>query len=413
MDRLQRTGVLGAVSLLAMVMAGAAEAAPDTLVIGALPEFTGPFSETGPAFEAAAKLAVEVANAAAGEAGLATTVSLAVADPQGDPQTALSAARTIVDKGAACILGPVTTPESISILNGLTKQRKITLWPLASSERLRTVEDDGTIFRTVPADSLQTKALIGAMEQEAGPLDGKTLSIAYRNEPYGEGLANSVAAAFKAAGGKVNTIVGFDPQQASFDSEAQESVEGSPDLMLVVDYPETYAKFGAALLRTGEFDATKLFIPDALAMSTLPEAIPSEALEGARGVVAGAPKDSAAFKAFSALWAAKGGVENAAFTGNTFDAGLMCFLAAVAAGSSDPAAIRDKVRSITEDGAPTYTWEELPAAIKTLSEGKPIDYVGVMGQIRFAPNGDPVSGLYDVFSYKDRSRVTVGQVTTK
>jgi ABC-type branched-subunit amino acid transport system substrate-binding protein len=190
-------------------------------------------------------------------------------------------------------------------------------------------------------------------------------------------------------------------------------VSGSPDLYLVIDYPETYAKFGAALLRTGKFDAKKLFVPDAMAMSTVPANIPAASLEGARGVVAGSPKDSQAYKAFAKLWAEQGGAENAAFSANAFDAGIMCFLASVAANSSDPGAIRDKVRSITTEGAPKFTLETLADAIKATQAGQSIEYVGASGQIRFAENGDPVSGLFDVFTYKDGKRDIAGQVVAK
>jgi len=410
----RKFAAVGAASLIAFfVSAGGVLAAPAELTIGVLPELTGPLSENGPAFEKASRLAVDVANQAAKSAGIPTTVKIAVADPQGDPQAALSAARTVVDKGASCILGPSTTPESIAILNGLTLQRKMTMWPTASSMRLRTVKDDGTIFRTVPPDSLQTKALMAALTPALGGVAGKTLSIAYRNEPYGEGLARSVSQAWQAAGGKVQGPIGFDPQQASFDSEAGQLVVGSPDTYLVVDYPETYAKFGAALVRTGKFDPKKLFLPDAMSMATVPANIPPASLEGARGVVAGAPRGSDAFKAFSKMWTGQGGAENAAFTANAFDTGIMCFLASVAADSAEPAAIRDKVRSITTEGAPKFTFENLADAIKAVQSGQKIDYVGASGEIRFAENGDLVVGLYDVFTFRDRQREVVGQVTAK
>lgn len=405
---------LGAVSLLAMAVAGGgALAAPMELTIGALPELTGPLSDSGPAFEKASRLAVEIVDKAAKAAGTQISVKIVTADPQGDPQAALSAARTVVDRGASCILGPSTTPESIAILNGLTMQRKITLWPTASSVRLRTVKDEGTIFRTVPSDALQTQALMAALTDALGGVSGKTLSIVYRNEPYGEGLAKSVAQAWQAAGGKVQGPIGFDPQQASFDSEAGQIVAGNPTAYLVVDYPETYAKLGAALIRTGKFDAKKLFLPDAMSMSTVPSNIPAASLEGARGVVTGPPKGTDTYKAFNKLWLEKGGVENAAFVTNTFDAGVLCFLSAVAAQSTEPGAIRDKVRSVTAEGAPKFTFENLGEAIKAALSGQKIDYVGVSGEMRFAENGDPVSGLYDVFTFEGGTRVVVKQVAAK
>jgi hypothetical protein len=43
---------------------------------------------------------------------------------------------------------------------------------------------------------------------------------------------------------------------------------------VVIDYPDTFAKFGASLVRTGKYDATKLFVPDALAFQQYPAAGP-------------------------------------------------------------------------------------------------------------------------------------------
>ena len=403
---------MAATSILALMMTGAAaQADPLNLTIGALLESTGPLSELGPTAEKAANLAAQVATKAAKDAGADVTVSFAGADSQGDPQAALSAARTLVDKGASCILGPATTPEAISVLNGITMQRKITMWPLASSTRLRTVEDDGTIYRTVSADSLQSKALILALKKHAG--EGKTIAIVFRNEPYGDALSKSLSEGWQAEGGKVSAIVTFDPQQASFDSEAGQVVAGDPDAYVVIDYPETYAKLGAALVRTGKFDPKKTFFADAMSFSTVPENIPAESINGAYGVASGSPKGTASYALFDKLWNEAGGVENASYTANTFDAGILCFLSAVQAGSTEPGAIRDKVRSVTQDGAPQFTLETLSDAVKAAATGNPIDYVGVTGQFRFAENGDPTSGLYDVFQYQDGKQVTVEQVSVK
>ena len=89
------------------------------------------------------------------------------ADVQGDPQAALSAARILVDQGAACLIGPAITPESIAIANGVTIQKRVTIWPVGTSMRLRTIKDEGTIFRTVPPDSLQALALVERRDRQA------------------------------------------------------------------------------------------------------------------------------------------------------------------------------------------------------------------------------------------------------
>src|SRR3954447_24815133 len=312
--RLSGVALLAGVTFLLPATAGAE---PIKLVIGKLLEVTGPLSESGPSQDKAIKLAIDYANKAAKDAGLDITASDIGADTQGDPQAALSAARTLADQGAACMIGPPTTPESIAIANGLTIQKKITIWPTGTSMRLRTIKDEGTIFRTVPPDSLQALALVAGVADKLGAASGKLVSIAYRNEPYGEGLAKNFSEAWKAKGGNIQGPVVFDPTQATFDSEAGQIVANNPDAYVIIDYPDTYAKMGASLVRTGKFDATKLFVPDALAFSTVPSNIPKQAIEGARGTRGGTPAGTPGAKLFDDLWQKAGGAEHFSLDANS------------------------------------------------------------------------------------------------
>jgi len=391
----------------------AAAAEQINLTIGKLLELTGPLSETGPSQDKAIKLAVDYANKAAKEAGVSITAKDIGGDVQGDPQAALSAARALVDQGASCLIGPSITPESIAIANGLTIQKKVTIWPTGTSMRLRTIKDEGTIFRTVPPDSLQALALVAGVADKLGTASGKLVSVAYRNEPYGEGLAKNFSEAWKAKGGKTQGPVVFDPTQATFDSEAGQIVANNPDAYVIIDYPDTYAKMGASLVRTGKFDAKKLFVPDALAFSTVPSNIPKEAIEGARGTRGGTPTGTEAYKIFDQLWQQAGGVEHFSLDANSFDSTTLCFLAAAAAKSSDPGAIRDKIRAITTPGAPKYTLDKLPEALKAVSSGQKIDYIGVAGAFEFAENGDPTVSLFDIFEYQNGKLVVVKQIDAK
>jgi branched-chain amino acid transport system substrate-binding protein len=370
------------------------------LTIGKLLELTGPLSENGPSQDKAVTLAVDYANKAAAAAGVPIKTTAIGADAQGDPQAALSAARALVAKGATALIGPSITPESIAIANGLTIQKKITLWPVGTSMRLRTIKDEGTIFRTVPPDSLQALALVAAVADKLGDSKGKLVSIAYRNEPYGEGLSKDFIAAWQAKGGKTQGPVIYDPTQATFDSEAQQIVDNNPDAYVVIDYPDTFAKVSAALVRTGKYDATKLVVPDALAFTTVPDNIPAQALEGARGTRGGSKTSTEAYKLFDDLWQKAGGVEHFSLDANSFDSTTLVILAAAAAKSADAAAIEGKIHSVTQPGAKKFTLTQLGDALKAAWSGQPIDYEGIVGEFQFAANGDPTISQFDIFEYR-------------
>jgi ABC-type branched-subunit amino acid transport system substrate-binding protein len=388
----------------------AAKADPINLTIGKLLEVTGPLSETGPSQDKAIKLAVAYANEQAAKAGVPIVAKDIGADVQGDPQAALSAARSLVDQGASCLIGPSITPESIAIANGLTIRKRVTIWPTGTSMRLRTIKDEGTIFRTVPPDSLQAYALVAAVIDKLGSADGKLVSVIYRNEPYGEGLAKGFSKAWEAKGGKIQGPVVFDPAQATFDSEAGQVVANNPDAYVIIDYPDTYAKLGAALVRTGKFDASKAFVADALAFSTVPSNIPPQATEGMRGTRGGTPMGTDAYKIFDSLWQKAGGVEHFSLDANSFDSTTLCFLAAAMAKSSDPAAITSHIRDVTSPGAPKFYLTNLADAIKAVYDGQKIDYIGVAGTFEFAENGDPTVSLFDIFEYQKGKLVVLKQI---
>ncbi len=403
-----------AAATMGFVVAGLAHAAdsPQTLVIGNLLELTGPLSSNAPAMLKASDLAVAEANKAAKAASLGIQVKGESVDVQGDPQAALSAARNLADKGADCMLGPGTTPETIAIAKGVTIQKSIVLFPQATSVKLSMFkpEANDTIFRTVPPDNLQSGALAEAAVMYLGSAKDKLLSVAYRNEPYGEGLGKDVIKAWTAKGGKVQGPIVFNPDQATYDAEAEKIVAGNPDAYAIIDYPDTFVKMGAALLRTGKFDAEKLFVPDTLSFTEVPKNIPEKALDGARGVRAGVPEGTEAYKAFDDLWKKAGGAEHFSLDANTFDAGLVCFLAAVAAKSTEPAAIKSHIRSVADPKGEKYTFLQLAEAAKAVSAGKPIAYVGVSGPLEFDKNGDPTTSLYDIFQLKGGRLAVLRQI---
>ena len=106
---------------------------------------------------------------------------------------------------------------------------------------------------------------------------------------------------------------------------------------MIIDFPSTFAKVGPALQRTGNWDPTKAWGTDGLASSSLPEDVAPQILEGMRGTAPGAPEKGEAEEAFRTLYDSSDprDVEAQTFDAQQFDATILCYLAAVAAGSTD------------------------------------------------------------------------------
>src|SRR5215472_11900448 len=164
-----RAAVAATVLLLALTAGTAtgngasSRSASFTLTVGDIEAYTGDLGSLGAPADKAVKLGIAQLNAAAQKAGNGDSFSLVTADTQTDPQSAISAARQVVDKGATCLTGPLSTPESVAVLNAVTKVRHMVMFPTATSTALRDTNDDHTIFRTAPPDSLQAKALVTAV----------------------------------------------------------------------------------------------------------------------------------------------------------------------------------------------------------------------------------------------------------
>jgi len=384
-----------------------------TMTIGDVEPFTGDLGALGTPADKAVKLAVDQLNKASKDAGLSVTFKVVSADTQTDPQAALSAARKVIDEGATCLTGPATTPESLAILNGVTKARKISMLPSATSAKLRLTDDGGTIFRTAPPDNLQALALITAVQAQLGSAQGKTVSIGYQNSPYGEGLANTFKDAWTKLGGKIQGPVGYDPNQPSYNSEAAKILANNPDAYVFADFPDTFGKVAAALLRTGKFDPNKLFVSDALAVSPIPSAIPAAALNGAHATNAGSPIGTPQAADFDKLYTSAPGPGRFALDSNNFDSGILCGLAAIAAGSNDPAAINAQMRKISGPTGEEFTFTKLGDAMKALRAGTQIHYMGVSGAIDFDAKGDTSTGTFDLSTWKNGQLVLDRKIDTK
>jgi branched-chain amino acid transport system substrate-binding protein len=384
-----------------------------TMTIGDVESYTGDVGALGPAADKSIKLAVGQLNKASKEDGLKIRFKLTTADDQSAAQTAVLAAKRLVDAGATCLTGPEITPNAIAILDSVTLAQHIPMFPEATSIALRSTPDDHTIWRTVPPDNLQAKALAIAVEEHLGTARGKTVAVGYENVPYGAGIADAFKTDWESLGGKITALVGYNAGQPSYDSVAAAIVQGHPDAYVFADYPQTFATVADSLLRTGQFNAHNLFVSDALAVSPIATGIPAAAENGAFATFAGSPTGTPLAKAFNTLYLQAPGPRRSSLDTNEFDSGILCGLAAVAADSTSPARLNAEMPKISGPAGKQFTYLNLAAAMKALRAGVKIHYEGVSGPIDFNSQGDTSSGLYDLSTWKNGKLVLVKQIQTK
>jgi branched-chain amino acid transport system substrate-binding protein len=377
-----------------------ATAQPVNLTVGNLLELTGVAAFLGPPFEKAGVVGENAVNAAVAKAGIPFHVKVAAADTQADAQAALLAARSLVDKGASCLVGPASTFESLSIANGLTRRRHILLLPQATGTT-SDIRDGRTVLRPVPSAQSTGTAAARAAERILHGARGKTVSLAAFNEPYGTDLVNFFAKAWKAMGGKVQGPVIFSPQATSLDSEAAKIVKGNPDAYWVIGDPAVFGRLVQALLRTGQLVPSKLLLPDLLAFPEIPKNIPKQALEGGHALTVQIPTNTPMYRTYAKLRKAVGGGSQLPFDPVITDSVIGCALAAAAAHSASPSAIESHVLKIANPPGKTYTIASLAAAFKAAWAGKDINYQGISSTFDFTGTGDAAQSQFQVGVYKN------------
>jgi len=383
------------------------------LVIGDSIPLTGDLADFGPPGQKASDLAVSEINKAIAKAGRDDTVEVVHEDNETNPQAAVSAARKLVDSdGATCITGAWAsadsepTAQSVSIPEGILQ-----ISPASTNPGLTDLDDNGLFARTSPPDTFQGPTLADAIAADLGSAEGKTVNIGARNDDYGTALAETFSAAWEELGGTIGAEVIYDPEQPSYNSEAGEITAGNPDAFVIVDFPETFVKVGPALERTGNWDPTKAWGTDGLASGDLPGDVGPPIVEGMRGTAPGAPDAGEASAAFETLYVAAEPkeVERQTFDAQQFDATVLCYLAAVSAGSTDGQDMADALIDITAPGGTEYAWTDLAGAIEALANGDDIDYTGASGAIDMDETGDATAGVYDTYQYKAGEIETIGE----
>jgi branched-chain amino acid transport system substrate-binding protein len=334
------------------------------------------------------------------------------ADNESEPVASVAAARKLTTEGASCIVGSSSSATTIAVAQSVVIPQGIPMiTPMSTAASITDLHANGGVtFRTIPADPLQAKVLADVIAERVKGAEGKTISIAGRDDAFGQGLTAEIKRNWEALGGQAKGPLLYDPNASSYNDVAAEIVAGDPAAYVIIDLPQTYAKVGAALLRTGKFRADDLFIAGGQP-ATIPEDTPPEALNGAVGASPGFPTDGPLVDAFNALWdSSPGAEEQQPYMQNGFDATMLCALGAVAAKSTDGRKIAEKLIALSGPGGSEYNYQQLDKAIADASAGKDIDFQGVSGPLDLDDSGDVQAGYVNVYRYIDGKLTVERQV---
>lgn len=365
----------------------------EPLKIGFLADFSGPLAEFGPSIQNGVVLAVKHLNDAGGVLG--RPVEIVTGDTALDPTQATEETRRLIEvEGVHAIVGPLASSITLAIVESVAADAGVpVISPSATSPQLTIAEDNDFLFRSTVSDAAQGPVLA----QLAADEGYTNVGVIYLNDPYGQGLAE----AFEAAWGGDANLISIEPRQATYLAELQQAADNDAEALIVIAFPQEAEIFMREALEQGLFDEF-LFV-DGSKSQELVDAIGGEYLEGMRGTAPAPGPESEALRAFNEAYIAEyGELSPLPFIPEAYDAAMAIGLAAQAAGSVEPAAIRDALREIAAPPGTSYPAgaDGVANALAAIAAGEDIDIVGAATSLDWNENGDITSGYIGIWAYE-------------
>lgn len=308
---------------------------PEVIRLGTLVPLTGRNSPSGEAMVAAAKLAVSEANAAGGVLG--RQVELLVEDDACDPGTAVTAARTLIDKGIAVSVGSYCSSATVPTLKSFRAAQVPMIVAQSNSTDLLIPKYDN-VFLVCGTVAAEAEFAVGWMKKTGA----KRLAVVHDGTSFPVTLAESTVAAAKHAGGiAVTGRLELSQGASSYSRIAGAVLADKADIVYYTGY---YGEANQLIkdLRIRGFKG-RIVVGDGATDGPLLQNLPAELGKDVYGTALLVPKFMPELAKWSAGYRAAVGTAPGPSTVEAYDAVNVALDAIKRAGSLDPEAIRKAI----------------------------------------------------------------------
>lgn len=365
--------------------------ADGVLTVGTLIPLTGDLAFLAPPEVAGSRLAVDDINAAGGVLG--QDVVLIEAD-SGDTNVDIAnpSVDTLLNQKSDVIVGAASSAVSKLVIDKITSNNVIQFSMANTSPDFTTYDDNGLYFRVAPSDLLQGKVLANLVAGEGNA----SASVIFRQESYGEGLANSFQENFEALGGTIDEFLPYSVDTENFDPEIDKLVSADSDAIIVIAFAEA-ANILTTMHERGIGPVDKnVYGVDGFIGSAGNELSDISILDGLRGTEPSVDLTSITSLTDRFSDAYGEDVEVFAYGAETYDAIIITALAAEVAGSDDPLKIAAVLNDVTKGGEKCT---DFAGCVAIIADGGDIDYDGFGGPYEFVDAGEPSAASFRIVTY--------------
>ena len=339
-------------------------------------------------------LAIEDINAGGGVLG-GTVTSVRVDESTDRPIDAV--VDELVAQGANAILGPAGSSSAVQLVPVVTERHLLACAASATTTSITAGNSASAFFRTaIRDDYLSAVVADRIMVVPEGEVAPATVMIVGRDDTYGAELVGALSAELTARGAAVDTLL-YPPRRVTFPDEAAAVAAAAPDVVVLVSYTEA-PNLVADIVRQG-YPVDRIVGLDGLLVPRIAEqTFPADPTRADGLTVIGATGDRVIMQRLAEVPAPQ---DQVSYGAQMYDCAITIALAAVAAGSNDPAAVGARIEDVTGGGRTCSTFAH---CAQLLAAGEDIDYAGVTGGLDIDATGDVSTALITT------ARVTDGQL---
>ena len=223
-----RTKIWPLIAIVALCLASCSP--PEPLRIGFLGGLSGRVSDLGSSGLNGVRLAIDLRNTAGGIKG--QQIELIEADDQQDPEAAIKAFGSLIDRHVAAIIGPMTSAMATATVPLANRAQVVMISPTVTSTDFSTQDD--YFFRVIPATSAFVKT---SADHYFRTLGLRRIRLVYdlRNRSYTESWLKEFDRAFSAMGGKLLPPLGFtSSDELSFSELLPRILSGTPEGVVLI-----------------------------------------------------------------------------------------------------------------------------------------------------------------------------------
>ena len=353
----------------------------EPIKIAALIPLTGSGGAYGPTMQRAAELVVNEVNAAGGVLG--RKVQLLVEDDQTNPESAVRAARKLIDADKVCAIIGTWASSVTTAVAPLCWENKVFLATVSGGEHITNMPHQGYIVRTQP-----TSALLGTVFANfIADQGGKKAYFVGPQTPLSQSYGETIEKQMKKRGHLSQTML-YEDKKSSYRTEIAEVLRASPDFIVLGGYVSDTAVVVKDIYRAGY--KGKIVGMAFGVNQKLVEAVPPETLENVYTIGSSPAVGAESYKRLLRLLKAD---SLDPYSCQIYDHASLVLMSIAKAKQATGTGIKDAIRAATHAVGGKVV-DNAVDGIKAINAGQPIDYSGASGSCEFTEKGDVVNTFF-------------------